>query len=472
MGLYDQPRELRSVPDFTQLESPEEPQGSVLGAGFRQENVVTGAVREGLATNFGYEPPFAPRTKSRYSVWQDIQGTDYEEHWDSFAGVTDKNEAQRIKRKIDQERRDRRILANAGGTGIAAQLVAGFIDAPTLVPGAQAIRGATRGYSIGRNALQSSAAAVSEAVAVEAALQSFQQTRTAEESAVAIGSSMLLGLALGSGVGAFMKTPEAPTGLSTTQRGQGLDLGLYELEGRNLSAAAVDGVKLKAGDFTLPTAAANKVADFTPSALSFTDTFRQASSVNAKQLGAELLTDAYSFQGKGRLGTSAESQFDVEYGKAAIAQRRTFDSAFSDLRKADETGLTRQDMSEGIARALRRGDASDNPHFARAAQDLRTKVIEPLKNKAVQAGLLPEDVVPTGAKSYFPRLWDAAKIDARAADFKARLVRQFAADARNARAAGAEGFDLSDVELDGYARLDAESVYDTLTGATRRAPYS
>jgi hypothetical protein len=69
-------------------------------------------------------------------------------------------DADRRKRQIDMEDDDRRTLAAAPWyMSFPAQLIAGTLDLPTLIPGGEFVRGATGGITIARNAARTALAA-------------------------------------------------------------------------------------------------------------------------------------------------------------------------------------------------------------------------------------------------------------------------------------------------------------------------
>src|SRR5690606_10946717 len=89
-------------------------------------------------------------------------------------------------------------------------------------------------------------------------------------------------------------------------------------------------------------------------------------------------------------------------------------------------------FNEAVGRAMRRGDADANPMVAKAAASWRAAVFDPLKDQAIKAGLLPEDVSTTTALSYFTRVYKRPLIEAREAEFKAIVRRYIGQEVRNA----------------------------------------
>lgn len=89
--------------------------------------------------------------------------------------------------------------------------------------------------------------------------------------------------------------------------------------------------------------------------------------------------------------------------------------------------LERGPFNHEIAKAMRRGDAHAIPEVAEAAKKTRAIEFEPLKARAIKAGLLPADVKPEGADSYLMRQYDAPKIRENLTDWLKRLKDGFSA---------------------------------------------
>jgi hypothetical protein len=92
-----------------------------------------------------------------------------------------------------------------------------------------------------------------------------------------------------------------------------------------------------------------------------------------------------------------------------------------------EQAISREDFMREIAYAMRRGDRSAIPEVAEAAKQTRAIEFDPLKERAIKAGLLPEGVTPEGADSYLMRQYDARKISGNLTDWMNRLKSGFIA---------------------------------------------
>ena len=86
------------------------------------------------------------------------------------------------------------------------------------------------------------------------------------------------------------------------------------------------------------------------------------------------------------------------------------------------------EFKEKVSHALRNGDESPIPEVAAAAKSYRKDVIDPITKRAQAAGLLPEELVTKGSKSYLPRIYNKAKINAHRGEFIRHLEMQIRKD--------------------------------------------
>jgi hypothetical protein len=96
-----------------------------------------------------------------------------------------------------------------------------------------------------------------------------------------------------------------------------------------------------------------------------------------------------------------------------------------------------------VSDALRNGDVHDIPQVQEAAQFLRAKVFDPWKERAIKAGLLPEDVDVKTADSYLQRVYNKQAIAAQRPEFVNTVMNWMTGD--QAAKAGAKD------RLSGYA---------------------
>ena len=487
MGIYDKPRESVAAPSaFPERVRDEPVRGSVIGAAFRRENLIGSALSAApsgaLLDDIAYEASFGAPPEDGFNPWDFLEGTEYEEHSTAFAGARSKDEFDLIAEAIDRELADAQIISQAGGRGVAASMLAGVVDVPSLLPGAAFARGA--GVTV--NAARVSLAAGAEAAMVEGILQSMQKTRTGAESAAAIGGSIVLGAILGGGAGAVLRknAPDTYAAASRYLDGEDVDIPTQvdrSLDGFDQSLSAAQTARPVASQFDLRTASAQKLTDYTPRGVSFSRSFIGAKSPEAQKVGLQLVESAYAPKGSDDLdlGVSVETAQKIEYDKAAVRIGRAIGDSFNQYRKARSINavnaaigrvgpgnLTKHQFNEQVSRALRRGDVHEIPEVQAAAQKLRSEVLDPLKDKSIRLGLLPEDVEVSTAASYLTRMWDSRQLNGRASEFIDRLSAKFADDARRVRASEQTAFEQFEVNSAAAAsareraRLARQSVYD------------
>ena len=165
---------------------------AISGPPWRRHNIVRNLATGMIAT---YD---AIDDKDRLDVWGEIEGTKYERQWSSFAPLVSRGEVEAMKRRLDLDESDRRVIEDAGFGGFAAEAIATIVDLPTLIPFGTAVQGSRAGLGVLRVGGRTAFAAGAEATFAEGILQATQETRTGAESAFAIGGSIVLGGLLGS----------------------------------------------------------------------------------------------------------------------------------------------------------------------------------------------------------------------------------------------------------------------------------
>lgn len=201
MGFYtekDGPSPL-AIPQGTIVSPRKDPAdwstSEVFGAAWRTESAI------GSWLN-GYSPDTGDSIEEGFRPYEQIQGTPYEDHAERFVGVRNSGQLRQMQAQIDREIEDRKMLAESGGLGMVASMAAAMVSPSVLLPGGQIVRGAKGGISIARSALSTGVAGGTAAALDEAMLHATQQTRTAEDSAWAVGGSVVLSGILGGAAGA------------------------------------------------------------------------------------------------------------------------------------------------------------------------------------------------------------------------------------------------------------------------------
>lgn len=166
-------------------------------AAFKLENTVANLLRTGAA------PEILPTTDTTFDPIAKLEA-DYPDmlpHASKFVRVRDEEHFERIRSNIEWETEQRAII-DRGPTAasIAGGLIGGVADPLLFVP---VIGAASKAMTVGRAAFVVGANAAAGTAAQELILQSTQELRTAEESAINVLGAAALGGMLGAGVSAL-----------------------------------------------------------------------------------------------------------------------------------------------------------------------------------------------------------------------------------------------------------------------------
>ena len=414
---------------------------STIKSAFRTENMIGSAI---VAETNGINNA----VEQGYNPWQDIVGTKYEDHWKSFTRSNNRQYSEALKRQIDREEDDRRTMAAAGTLGTVSAMAAGILDPTILIPvgGEVAAAGKAGGaaWKVGRGAAAGARAAAIGTTAQELALHGTQETRTTEESALAIGGSIVLGGLLGGAVGALSR-PQQIAAQEALQRIHEMPLPTPGSAG----AAAVE--RLGVEDLTVAGGAAERVAGATKGiSPNLRANFRESPA--ARQFSQELAENTLyqTMHGEGRsLGAAVETEARVSFNRRLADAVQAHDDIFSEMKKSG-LNMSREQFEDAIGQAMRRGDVGENDFVSRAATAWRERVFTPFKNEAIDMGLLPADVSVETAESYFSRAWNKDRLTAQEPQFKQKV-----ADYYSGRLAG-DYAESSRVLSERQAALDQE----------------
>lgn len=351
-----------------------------------------------------------------------------------FSDARSPDEMRVIRERIEREENARKYLAKGPLNEFVATAVAVLLDPTSYVPLAGQVRGGAR---LLPKLARGGAAAAIEVGASEAALQSLQETRTTTESmaSILLGGAFGMGLA---GAGAvfsraenavyeravkdFMAVAEQDFPIEapalTAARGDGGSVGaasarpapeLTELADRGLVAPVIEGLRRVA----LAAPGVELMISKIPAAREAALNLVESGLVTRGQMAGVFTGDApvdslitrntgtviYSL---GQALTGAYRQYVEEAGVGFMG--RVFPG---------RAGVMSRDAFYGeVGKAMRREDTHPNPLVQEAAKAIREKVIEPMTKEAQALGLLPKDLKPETAPSYFTRVYLHDKIQA------------------------------------------------------------
>lgn len=415
---------------------------SVVAAAFRQDNVVGSLMsRKDMGVDNTDDRTFDPVA---YVKEHNLVG--YE---DSFMGVLNSRKADAIKSQIEMEQRDRETLQAAGWAGTLAQIAAGVFDAPTLIPGTVAIRGAKGAWSVGRSVLMAGASAAATQAVTEGFLQASQQTRTAEESYLNIGAAAIMGSLLGGGVAAVLGKNEriaaekALANIADIQSGAKPNefVPAQVLEQRGAAAGGADAAdgaffvdpvqKARTREeLAVEGAAANAAIKATGWVDYINPVIRatQRYAASARQVGNVLYENTIyrAMHSAGETtGVSVEAAMRTRVSALQAEAGAAAEAAYKEMR-VQGVRMSRDDFYSEIGRAMRNNDVSDNQFVSRAAQGYR-KLFDDFTKDALKLGLLEEgDLDVKTAASYFSRVYNRDRLLASEPEFLDTIGKHFA----------------------------------------------
>ncbi|HAB2181008.1 TPA_asm: hypothetical protein GB201_11995 [Salmonella enterica subsp. enterica serovar Give] len=404
------------LPEGTNPE-PQQPEPSVWGAAFRQNNLLAEMFRP--AKQFepveGYNP---------YTDKSEIHG--YEQWGSAFADSHSPEETAWLKQQIDDENEDRRVLSEAGGEGVLASIAAGVVDPVTVasmfIPGAQ-------GGAVARIASQAAIGAAATA-ASEIALNNQQITRTWGESASHVAAGALMSgvfAAAGTALSPSVRTSatrEVADALDNMRVTNPVDVAASSAhpDGGSVGAARISEATLE--DLTPAGGAVSNVARKAGSYLTPFTRLMESPSKTSRRTALELAENNYTLQGNARgIETPVAAETRVrgwrrEEAAVVVANKQAYGQY-----KAAGGDLSFSQFREEVGNAMRSGDVHANPVVQEAAQAMRT-VVNRVKVAQQKLGLLPPDdeLKAIGQESYFPRVYKVGKIANERDKFRDMLV--------------------------------------------------
>lgn len=404
------------LPEGTNPE-PQQPEPSVWGAAFRQNNLLAEMFRpvKQFEPVEGYNP---------YTDKSEIHG--YEQWGSAFADSRSPEETAWLKQQIDDENEDRRVLSEAGGEGVLASIAAGVVDPVTVasmfIPSAQ-------GGAVARIASQAAIGTAATA-ASEIALNNQQITRTWGESAAHVAAGALMSgvfAAAGTELSPSVRTSatrEVADALDNMSVTNPVDVAASSVhpDGGSVGAARISEATLE--DLTPAGGAVSNVARKAGSYLTPFTRLMESPSKTSRRTALELAENNYTLQGNARgIETPVAAETRVrgwrrEEAAVVVANKQAYGQY-----KAAGGDLSFSQFREEVGNAMRSGDVHANPVVQEAAQAMRT-VVNRVKVAQQKLGLLPPDdeLKAIGQESYFPRVYKVGKIANERDKFRDMLV--------------------------------------------------
>lgn len=419
---------------------PESPSlGSVAAAAFRQDNTIVSAI-----TDMRNSGAFTPDPDHNPLDIDGFRGSRYERAYlDRFAGSRSEGETRSIMSRIDGEEADNRTLEAGGMSGLALQMVAGILDPTIAMPTGVAVKSGRAGLTFAQAATRTAVAGAAQAAVQEAALQATQETRSLAGSAVSVATATILSGLLGGAAARLLSPAEHSAAVASLDRARGeMDAhaaGLPAPAGASVTdTRTLDLVPTGLNTIVKPldpmsrllnsdsVAARRAAVDLAETPLQFTQNAEGIATSSGPSI--ERLARMGIDQTRVNVTTEMDRLFsEYRFGSADVSVPR-LRSQFESWRGRGDGYTTFDDFKRAVSKALTEGDKSDNPFVEQAAQHIRRTVFDPWKQRAIDAGLLPEGVDVRTAESYFSRVYAKDKIAARRPEFVTRVTDWLQAD--------------------------------------------
>ena len=383
--------------------------GEVVGAAFRQENIIGAfSTREVGLPDTKDDPSF-----DAYSMFTEEEKND--QAFVSTALYSDtEDELEATRKQMSRERQDRDTIARGGATGMIMSGAAGVMDPISLLSiGGVAVNTYRAGKGILSGAAVTGSVVAAETALVEAALHTQQLTRTFGESSINIGAGALLGGVLG---GTVQLLPRY--GIDETVVREMADIMEVEpkiAEGINpainaktgpIGEDSVGAARVVIGDVQVT----GKAARFLTEKLGFDPLSRALTSKSpiVRRLAAELAESPIMLDNF--TGQAVESLAKIKSGKLYNSIDNN-NMLYDQYTKSGAPKMKRRDFNEAVARAIRTGE-SDIPEIKASSDFWRKELYDPLKNEMIELEMLPEDVDVSTSVNYLNRVYSSGKIDA------------------------------------------------------------
>lgn len=405
------------------------PLEEVLSAAFRTENTV-GSFLVDAGGRGEFEIAFDPFQEA------EDRGIDALE-WDRYTHARNRQDFDRINKKIVREEEARKTIQDSGAVGVASIFAAGVLDPINFLPiGGAIFKSAKAGKSFINGAINTAAVAAPSIAASESLLYATQETRTIEEAGVNIAAGALLGGILGGGAA---KIASKLTGKSTQELGDQLITTLDDStpkvpetigeqyqsllanEARSVGAAAAEA----GGSNKLLSTPLSKPIEVTTAQLSPGVRLANSEIQEVRDISEQLfeLTNIRqkNVEGEGT-AQSVESRiklYNYELGTTVEETRQLYHDYKKQIKNQPGKKLEYKEFLTEVSKALIRGDEHPNAFVKKAAQIHRKRIYDPILKKSKEVGLLPEDFEgPETSISFLTRMYNVRKINKQEGAFR------------------------------------------------------
>lgn len=408
------------------------PQGGVLGAVFRQENIFGS-----MAQWNKHRLPAMGENDPNFDYLQHIP-VDLLDWAGNFAHARNEDDIADIAVKLRSELRDRSIMQAHPGRSFLYGFLANLVDPTVLMPGSVFYKEARAGLQLGKSAIGVGLAASGQAAFQEAFLANQQTTREFEESMNNMIASGLFGAAIG-GLGGVYSASAAGKA-ARKQINDVLTHGTINVDNASkvgdASSAIVPNDALRESESlsrlgrifgkTLGQISAfgRLVNSFSGVAKRFANDMFESDLItnkNTQSFGFEASTPSVDTEIRGMKSATVSPMgdyFDLFYKQKGI-EGGFLKGTRSDL---SNIGLSIDEFHEATIRTIVTGKEHSVGEVNQAAKLLSEKIFKPLADEAAKVNLLPENVSPANAVGYFAIIYNKPLLIERENEFLGEVV--------------------------------------------------
>ena len=408
--------ENRSQPEVTFSET--------FGAAMRSFNTISNVadLATRTSTTGDIDPDFDSLTE------ENLQG--YEEYADRFIDITNQEDSQIIKERIDKERQDIDTLRNSSGFSlVAASLAAGALDPLVLIPVAKITATASRAGKLAQGFATGSAFGAGAGTLREGLLQTTKETRTKEDAALGIAIETAVGGIFGAAIGGLSRgarqvakqdiksalegtpTPRAEEVADSGQFGSAGAMSTREAKIENERVVGINkkvakGLAGAGTDFLSPVNIRGLFSNYGTVAEFFNSTFHHNFIIGKNLKGIS----------RGEVAEDLIRQQDAQLAKALKSTDEIFrqEAGLTGLNKTkvftQENRLKYQDFQNRVSRVLRDETVTEELESVRKAAKLMRAEMDKVTKRLQEAGVLDETLDPVTSRNYLMRIYDTKKL--------------------------------------------------------------
>jgi len=465
--LEDKTRLRGGITPVPVFEKPEAPSfGDTLSAAFQRENEF-GSM---LAGDTRKKSPFNPDFDLGAAIKPEYRG-----YANAFLHDNSEEDIRHTERKIDREIKSDDTLRAAGGLGVAASIIAGASSPINWMPiGGTALAGMKAGRRMLEVGKTTGLAGFMSTTAQEALLHSMQPTRTKIESVFNVGGATVLSGLLGGAIGLLGKKEAAALGkrleheLTIPPKGEDIFAPGEVPVPQSVGAAATNtgdealkgalgmekaikfqdpSLRLQTGEFI---SGRRTVQEMVETPLTMRKNARgEATSPEGLGLDAPGAVETRIKMWTAPLGESLHHMDEMfqMYRLGKVKTLGVMRIGARDLVRGTDGKMGFAEFKTAVGHAMRNDDTHPVPEVDKAAKFFRKNLYDPLKERAIEVGVLDKDVSVDTAISYLNRVYDKDKIIAFRNDFHDRIMDHLSKKRDVDATKSALAQDLSDAQL-------------------------